>query len=48
MAGDAAKAFYGDFLAEMKKQHQEEKIQDGLFGGYMQVWQMACCNFWSC
>ena len=37
MAGDGAKCFYENFLTEMKKQYQEDKIQDGVFGGYMQV-----------
>jgi hypothetical protein len=37
MSGEAAKAFYEDFLAELRKQHSPDKIKDGVFGEYMQV-----------
>ena len=37
MSGEAAKSFYEDFLAELRKQHSPDKIKDGVFGEYMQV-----------
>lgn len=37
MKGDDAKDLYDEFLAELKRQYEEEKVKDGLFGGYMQV-----------
>ena len=37
MAGDAAKEFYNQFLAEMKLGLGEDKVKDGEFGAYMQV-----------
>ena len=37
MNGEAAKSFYEDFLAELKKQFEEDKIKDGVFGALMQV-----------
>ncbi len=37
MGGDAAKNMYGDLLTELKKNHVEEKIKDGIFGAMMEV-----------
>lgn len=37
MAGDPAKEFYSQFLADLRKGHHEDKIKDGSFGAYMQV-----------
>ncbi len=43
MSGEAAKSFYEDFLAELRKQHSPDKIKDGVFGEYMQV---LCIKPW--
>ena len=37
MGGEQSKQFYEEFLAEMKKAYNNEKIKDGVFGANMQV-----------
>jgi len=37
MGGEQSKLFYQQFLVEMKKAYNEEKVKDGLFGANMQV-----------
>nr|CAB3240074.1 D-tyrosyl-tRNA(Tyr) deacylase 1-like [Phallusia mammillata] len=37
MMADTSEAFYNDFLAELRKNYDPEKIKDGRFGAHMQV-----------
>ncbi|CAB3988593.1 D-tyrosyl-tRNA(Tyr) deacylase 1 [Paramuricea clavata] len=37
MDGEKSQQFYEEFLAEMRKRYQTEKIKDGKFAAYMQV-----------
>ncbi len=37
MSGDAAKNMYEDLLVELRKQHAQDKIQNGQFGAMMEV-----------
>ena len=46
MNGEAAKCFYDDFLSELKKQYEQDKIKDGVFGAMMQV--RGCSKMPSC
>ncbi|XP_078672588.1 D-aminoacyl-tRNA deacylase-like isoform X3 [Branchiostoma floridae x Branchiostoma belcheri] len=37
MAAEQSQAFYEEFLQQMRKAYQPDKIKDGRFGAYMQV-----------
>ncbi|XP_059469161.1 D-aminoacyl-tRNA deacylase 1 isoform X1 [Neocloeon triangulifer] len=37
MGPDAARSFYDNFLAELRKHYKSELVKDGKFGEYMQV-----------